>query len=348
MGEVATQEQQAPQARAMVASGGKVEAFIPTDLNGAWRIADIMANSGMVPKAFSGKAEACFVGIMAGAEVGLAPFQALQSIAVINGNPSLWGDGALALVQSSGLLVDMDEVWDADTLTATCSMTRKGRASVITRSFSMEDAKRAGLAGKDTYKSYPQRMCPMRARAWCMRDGFADVLKGLAIAEEVQDIEVEIKPASPSVNISDLRRQAGRTEVEAEPVDQSLADDAEHLKGDLKPEPATVGDIIDQHDADTGEIVEQGRTDEQHGDQQDGSDDGLSEQDRKDGIVADDSNAERATKRLIGLCVRASNRSQFGTVLTRFERDKPALEFDQIERIASEVAASRIRLKIPE
>src|SRR3546814_15381125 len=55
----------------------------------------------------------------------------------------------------------------------------------------MDDAKKAGLAGKQGPGSqYPQRMRQMRARAWAMRDGFADVLKGIGIAEEVRDFPV--------------------------------------------------------------------------------------------------------------------------------------------------------------
>jgi hypothetical protein len=126
------------------------------------------------------------VGILAGAEVGLTPFAALQSIAVIGNNPSLWGDGALALVQASGLLEDMEETDDGNT--ATCRLNRKERKTPIVRTFSMEDAKKAGLAGKaGPWTQYPARMRQMRARAFALRDGFSDVLKGLHIAEEVRD-----------------------------------------------------------------------------------------------------------------------------------------------------------------
>src|SRR3546814_7669438 len=73
-------------------------------------------------------------------------FQALQSIAVIGNNPAIWGDGALALDQGSGLLIDMEETDDGHT--ATCRLVRKGRETPIIRTFSMDDAKKAGLSGK--------------------------------------------------------------------------------------------------------------------------------------------------------------------------------------------------------
>lgn len=182
------QTDQQPQRRAPVpvATGNKLAAFVPATLEEAWRLAGALASSGMTPKAYGNDQNKIMVGIMAGAEVGLTPFAALQSIAVIGNNPSLWGDGALALVQASGLLEDMEETDDGNV--ATCRLNRIGRATPIERSFSMDDAKKAGLAGKaGPWSQYPARMRQMRARAFALRDGFSDVLKGLHVAEEARD-----------------------------------------------------------------------------------------------------------------------------------------------------------------
>lgn len=198
--------------KAPVAAGGKLAAFIPATLDEAWRLAGALAGSGMTPKSYGSDQNKIMVGMMAGAEVGLAPFTALQSIAVIGNNPSLWGDGALALVQASGLLEDMEETDDGHT--ATCRLNRVGRTTPIIRLFSMDDAKKAGLAGKaGPWSQYPARMRQMRARAFAMRDGFADVLKGLSIAEEARDytafsggpVVADAKPITAAM----LEHQAG-------------------------------------------------------------------------------------------------------------------------------------------
>ena len=56
----------------------------------------------------------------------------------------------------------------------------------------MEDAKRAGLYGKQgPWQQYPKRMLQMRARAWALRDVFPDVLRGVHVAEEAQDLPAE-------------------------------------------------------------------------------------------------------------------------------------------------------------
>ncbi|MFE8106947.1 hypothetical protein [Sphingomonas melonis] len=214
-------EQPAPR-KVVVASGQKLAAFVPTTLEEAWKLSGALAASGMTPKAYGQDQNKIMVGIMAGAEVGLTPFAALQSIAVIGNNPSLWGDGALALVQASGFLEDMEETDDGQT--ATCRLNRVGRSTPIVRSFSMEDAKKAGLAGKSgPWSQYPARMRQMRARAFALRDGFSDVLKGLHIAEETRDYQ----PMSgmPTVQAQPLSAAALLGHAEPQANDGTMADD---------------------------------------------------------------------------------------------------------------------------
>ena len=138
--------------------------------------------------------------IMHGATVGLGPIAAVQSIAVIDGMPTIWGDGALAIVERSGLLDDMLEEYESDAeegLTAICTMRRRRRPTPITNRFSMAMAEQARLTQKEgPWQRYPQRMLKMRARSWTIRDGFADVLRGLHIREEVDDF-IEIRGLSP-------------------------------------------------------------------------------------------------------------------------------------------------------
>jgi len=129
--------------------------------------------------------------IMQGATVGLGPIASVQSIAIIDGKPCIWGDGALAVIAHSGLLEDMTEEYEPDDdqgLVAVCTMKRCGRATPIVNRFSTAMADDAGLTQIDgPWQTYRARMLRMRARSWTMRDGFADVLRGLHIREEVAD-----------------------------------------------------------------------------------------------------------------------------------------------------------------
>lgn len=145
-----------------------------------------LADSDLVPKDFKGKPANCLIAMQWGAELGLKPLQALQNLAIINGRPALWGDAVIALVRSSPLCEFISETDDGKT--ATCRVKRRGEPEEV-RTFSVEDARAAGLVGKQgPWTQYPKRMRQMRARAFALRDVFPDVLRGLPIAEEVMDI----------------------------------------------------------------------------------------------------------------------------------------------------------------
>lgn len=171
--------------------------LVPQTMAQAMELATVLSTSSVVPKDYQGKPADIVAAILLGADVGLAPMQALQSVAVINGRPSLWGDALAAVVRGKPDFEYMTEEWDDSTKTATCKIKRKGEPEHVVK-FGFEQAKKAGLAGKQgPWTNYPERMCQMRARSWAMRDKFAHHLKGISIAEEAQDIpaEREINPA---------------------------------------------------------------------------------------------------------------------------------------------------------
>jgi hypothetical protein len=162
----------------------------------------MVAASEFAPKDFKGKPESCMLAIQHGSEVGLSPMQSLQSIAVINGRPTIWGDAALALVQSSPVCEYVKEYVEGqgDNLTAVCEAKRRGYPAPTVSRFSMADAKRAGLAGKSgPWSQYPERMLALRARGFALRNAFADALRGLITAEEAQDYPQAVVTSEPVV-----------------------------------------------------------------------------------------------------------------------------------------------------
>lgn len=167
----------------------------PRTLDEALKFADYMAKSDLVPKDFKEKPGNCLIAIQWGMELGLKPMQALQNIAVINGRPALWGDAVIALVRASPICEYVTESLEGNV--AVCRVKRRGEAEQV-RTFSDDDAKAAGLLGKQgPWTQYRNRMKQMRARSYALRDVFPDVLKGIQIAEEVMDIPPE-RDVTPS------------------------------------------------------------------------------------------------------------------------------------------------------
>lgn len=162
--------------------------MVPANFEQAMQLANMMAESDLVPKDFKGKPANCFLAMQMGAELGLSPMQALQGIAIINGRPSVWGDAMLALCQSKPYFEWIDEHFEQDG-TAVCTVKRKGYEP-HTVTFSDKDAVKAGYDKKPgPWQSSYSRMKQMRARAFALRDRFADALKGVSMAEEAMDLE---------------------------------------------------------------------------------------------------------------------------------------------------------------
>ena len=152
------------------------------------RFCKAVVNSGLAPKGFNSP-EAVMVAVQHGLELGLPPMQALQSIAVVNGKPVIYGDTALALATSHPAFLDIEETVEGNV--ATCVVKRRDRSAVV-RTFSEADAKKAGLWGKaGPWQQYPNRMLQMRARSWALRDAFPDALRGLGIREELADYQIK-------------------------------------------------------------------------------------------------------------------------------------------------------------
>jgi hypothetical protein len=198
----------------------KHQGFAPQTMTEAIDFSNMLSKSTMVPKAYQNKPEDVLVAVQWGYELGLAPLQALQNIATINGKPSVYGDAAMALVQNSPVCEDVKEYFEGEGTSnpiAVCVAKRKNRTEVISK-YSVEDAKRAGLWNKQgPWTQYPKRMLQMRARGFALRDAFPDVLKGLITVEEAQDYPddtaapqaPQIKHANPldaipSVSVSEV------------------------------------------------------------------------------------------------------------------------------------------------
>lgn len=186
----------------------------PTSLDGMVAVASRFAGARALPKTYLSGLEGLdkeeqsavivnrlVMAMQLGAEVGLPTMHSIKSVAFVNDMPSIWGDAQLAIVRKSGLLEDLIETFDEETETAYCTATRKDGGST-TASFSKAEANTAGLLGKDSYKKYLTRMLKLRARAFCLRDLFTDVLGGLThTVEEMSGFTDDREFASDPVEV---------------------------------------------------------------------------------------------------------------------------------------------------
>lgn len=185
--------QNLPATRPAVTAGGQVGALVPQSIDEAWRLSEAFAKAKILPRGITEPAQVMLV-ICGGAEVGFGPFQSLQSFYLVNNRLTLWGDAIPALLWSNGFKLkewyENNDPAYPDNMVAKCIITRPD-GEQIEGEFSVADAKEAKLWGKDgPWQTARKRMLKMRARAFAARDGASDVLRGVAIREEVEDYDV--------------------------------------------------------------------------------------------------------------------------------------------------------------
>lgn len=150
-------------------------------------LAGSLVKSGLIPNAIKSP-EAALGVLLKGRELGLAPMQSFDSIDVIQGKPTLKPQAMLALIYSSNNFGSF-QVDSSDSRAATVTMSRRG-SDPHSETFTMDDAKTLGLAGKDNWKKQPATMLKWRAVSACARVVFPDVIQGMYTPEEIgQDTE---------------------------------------------------------------------------------------------------------------------------------------------------------------
>jgi hypothetical protein len=229
--------------------------MLPATLQEMWWMAKLFSKEGLCPKAYINKPESILVAWQFGAELGMGKFASLQNIATINGTPAIYGDAQLAVALDSGQVEDVEETFEGepyisgekenDNYTAVCTVkTKNGR--VVTRKFSVRDAKRAklwmkrGTQGGDTpWVGYWPRMMQMRARAFALRDAAPGALKGIRVREEIEHetpIEGEQKTFTSKAPETSTVSAASMENVPDEKMDAVVGEPVERFPNNLPEE----------------------------------------------------------------------------------------------------------------
>lgn len=147
---------------------------------------------------------------------GLHPAKAVQEYNVIQGRPALKADAMLARFQRAGGKVSWTTYTD-ECVAGTFSHPSGGSVEIR---WTMEQARKIGLAGKDNWKNYARAMLRSRCISEGVRTVYPGIATGMYTVEEVQDM------AAPQVQQGQARIEATvvRTEIDQGEL-AALADD---------------------------------------------------------------------------------------------------------------------------
>lgn len=179
--------------------------------------------SGLLPATLK-KPEQVFLIIQQGIELGIPPMAAINGISVIQGKPTIGANLMAGLIMGSGK--GSFAVKERTEEKSVIEFTRGKTKTPFT--FTMEDAKRAGLIGKDNWNKYPANMLYCRNLSNGARAVFGDVIMGLYLTEEINpDIPVdEHGDSKPVVDVTPTKtvvlpeRAKQREAIKAKPIVQ--------------------------------------------------------------------------------------------------------------------------------
>lgn len=201
-----------------------------TSIDDGYRFAALVHQSGLAPESFQ-TPQAIMIAVQMGAELGLTPMMSLKTITVIKGRPAIGGKDMPSIVLRSGLLEKFEESYEGsdDDYKAICRVKRKGLDGERVGTFSKADAKRAGLWGTGTWSRYPKDMLMYKARARAFQL-FSDVLVGLPVAEDIQEVPGEEETLKKKARRDPLLKKANACVIESTPKEPEVSDPPPHTE----------------------------------------------------------------------------------------------------------------------
>lgn len=187
----------------------------PQEFNVLKEFGSMAVKSGLLPTSINTPEKAVIIALK-GREIGIPPLQAFSGISVVQGKPTMSSELMLALIYRDipGVVIDYIETSDK-----ACIIEAKRPGGRPTRfSFTLEDAKRAGLLGKGPWLSYPAAMLRARCISAMARAVFPDALAGISYTPEELGAPVNEEGAVIDVQHAKRVHEAPAVQMAAEQV----------------------------------------------------------------------------------------------------------------------------------
>jgi hypothetical protein len=202
----------------------------PTEAERVWKLAQTIAGTDFVPRGLRGNVAAITAAMLTGREIGIGPMHSLRAIDVIDGKPSLSAELMASLVLRAG-----HWLWVVESTNDVCTMAGRrsdwpDRIPDQTVTWTVDDAKQAGLAGKGNWQKYPRAMLRARATSELCRSVFADVVERVGYVAE----ELGGEPEPHVEAMATVREVAPEQadEVDAEYADEDGSDSSDVGEGE--------------------------------------------------------------------------------------------------------------------
>ncbi len=211
--------------------------------NHLWRVAQLFADSGLVPQHFQGQPANCFIAVQMAVRMGVDPFMFMQNTYIVHGRPGMEAKLAIALINSSGLFTDsLDyEIVGTDPFAkdykVRCTAFRKSTGKLIEGpwiDWNIVRAEKWDAKEGSKWKTMPGMMFMYRAATWFGRTHCPERLMGMMTADEQEDIgPVTVKVQNTAPQLPRPGRQpTGKAAAGTEAAPQGTGEQQEAASGD--------------------------------------------------------------------------------------------------------------------
>lgn len=167
---------------------GDSMAIVPNSMEQVGQFVKMIAESMLLPDELKRNVANTTLVVMRGMELGIPPIQALSMFHVIKGKVALSATAKRGLCQSrAGVRFEYPELTSE---AVTVKATRPSTGETVTVRWTFQDAVKAGLpSSNQNWNKYPKKMLVARATSEACDFIAADVVAGLPVVEDVEDIE---------------------------------------------------------------------------------------------------------------------------------------------------------------
>lgn len=164
-------------------------------LNQISKLANMYANSTMLPKDYINNPNNCFVALELASRMDVSPVLVMQNLYIVQGKPSWAGQACKALIDGSGKFKNSEYVMTGNVgdNTRGCYLqainTRTGKLVKGTE-ITLKMAQDEGWINKNgsKWRTMPEQMLKYRAAAFFARTECPETLMGFQTADEIEDV----------------------------------------------------------------------------------------------------------------------------------------------------------------
>ncbi len=196
----------------------RADAYEPRGIEDAWSLAETLFKSGVLGRGLV-RPEAVLYSLIAGRELGLTATQSLRSLHVVEGKIVLSADLIVALIKRNKGVCKYFRLVESTPVLARYETHRVDEPGPTSMTWTLEQATKAGLTGKDNWRKYPDAMLRARCSAYLARAVYPDLAMGMYDPDEADEFDTRSRARARSVAAQAANTQTVEPiEAEATPV----------------------------------------------------------------------------------------------------------------------------------